>query len=61
MLLTTQWQQTIQLIIFLEEILGIGDTHAKTSDQGPFVVQANFSYLNEMVYEQEFFCSMLTN
>ena len=32
---------------FLEEILGIGETHAKTNDQGPFVVQANFNYLNE--------------
>ena len=46
---------------FLEEILGIGETHAKTNDQGPFVVQANFSYLNEMVYKQQFFvqCSLI--
>ena len=46
---------------FLEEFLGIGETHAKTNDQGPFIVQANFSYLNEMVYEQEFFvqCSLI--
>ena len=46
---------------FLEEILGIGETHAKINDQGPFVVQANFSYLNEMVYKQKFFvqCSLI--
>ena len=46
---------------FLEEILGIGETHAKTNDQGPFVVQANFNYLNEMVYKQKFFvqCSLI--
>ena len=39
---------------FLEEILGIGETHAKKNDQGPFVVQANFSYLSEMVHKQKF-------
>ena len=46
---------------FLEEILGIGETHAKRNDQGPFVVQANFSYLNEMIYKQKFFvqCSLI--
>ena len=46
---------------FLEEILGIGETHAKINDQGPFVVQANFSYLNEMVHKQKFFvqCSLI--
>ena len=46
---------------FLEEILGIGETHAKTNDQGPFVVQANFSYLSEMVHKQKFFvqCSLI--
>ena len=46
---------------FLEEILGIGETHAKTNDQGPFVVQANFNYLNEMVHKQKFFvqCSLI--
>ena len=45
---------------FLEEILGIGETHAKKNEQGPFVVQANFTYLNEMIYKQEFFvqCSL---
>ena len=40
---------------FLDEILGIGETHAKRNEQGPFVVQANFTYLNEMVYKQKFF------
>ena len=46
---------------FLDEILGIGETHAKRNDQGPFVVQANFTYLNEMVYKQKFFvqCSLI--
>ena len=46
---------------FLEQILGIGETHAQTNNQGPFVVQANFSYLNEMVYKQKFFvqCSLI--
>ena len=46
---------------FLEEFLGIGETHAKTNDQGPFVVQANFSYLSEMVHKQKFFvqCSLI--
>ena len=46
---------------FLEEILGIGETHAKRNDQGPFVVQANFTYLNEMIYKQKFFvqCSLI--
>ena len=46
---------------FLEEILGICETHAKTNDQGPFVVQANFSYLSEMVHKQKFFvqCSLI--
>ena len=41
--------------------MGIGETHAKTNDQGPFVVQANFSYLNEMVHKQKFFvqCSLI--
>ena len=46
---------------FLDEILGIGETHAKRNDQGPFVVQANFTYLNEMIYKQKFFvqCSLI--
>ena len=42
------------LDFFLEEIIGIGETHAKTNNQGPFVVQANFTYLNEMKYNQKF-------
>ena len=42
------------LDLFLEEILGIGETHAKKNNQGPFVVQANFTYLNEMKYNEKF-------
>ena len=38
------------LDIFLENTLGLGETHAKQNDQGPFVVQASFHYLNEMKY-----------
>ena len=36
------------LDIFLEKTLGLGETHARENAQGPFVVQANFHYLNEM-------------
>ena len=43
------------LDIFLEETLGLGETHAKVNRQGPFVVQANFHYLNEMKYNDSFF------
>ena len=40
---------------FLENTLGLGETHAKQNDQGPFVVQASFHYLNEMKYNDRFF------
>ena len=43
------------LDIFLENTLGLGETHAKQNDQGPFVVQASFHYLNEMKYNDRFF------
>ena len=43
------------LDIFLEKTLGLGETHAKLNGQGPFVVQANFHYLNEMKYNDSFF------
>ena len=43
------------LDIFLEKTLGLGETHAKQNNQGPFVVQANFHYLNEMRYNDSFF------
>ena len=35
------------------KILGIGETHAKTNDHGPFVVQANFNYLNVSIVVTE--------
>ena len=43
------------LDIFLEKTLGLGESHANKNDQGPFVVQANFHYLNEMKYKDKFF------
>ncbi len=43
------------LDIFLEKTLGLGETHARENDQGPFVVQANFHYLNEMKIYDVFF------
>src|SRR6056300_2043769 len=39
---------------FLEEILGIGETHAIKKKQGPFVLQAHYHYLNEMNLNEEF-------
>ena len=46
---------------FLEEYLGIGETYAKKNHFGPFVVQANFTYLNEMKLNERFFvqCSLI--
>ena len=38
---------------FLEEILGIGETHAIKEKQGSFVLQAHY-YLNEMSPNEEF-------
>ena len=43
------------LDFFLENTLGLGETHAKEYQQGPFVVQASFHYLNEMKYKDRFF------
>ena len=43
------------LDFFLENYLGLGETHAKHNNQGPFVVQANFHYLNEMKFNERFF------
>ena len=42
------------LDFFLEEILGIGKTHAIKKKQGPFVLQAHYHYLNEMSLNEEF-------
>jgi len=42
------------LDFFLEEVLGIGETHAIKEKQGPFVLQAHYNYLNEMSLSEEF-------
>ena len=42
------------LDIFLEDLLGIGETHAYKNNQGPFVVQAHYHYLNEMRLNEKF-------
>ena len=42
------------LDIFLEDFLGIGETHAYKNNQGPFVVQAHYHYLNEMRLNEKF-------
>jgi acyl-CoA thioester hydrolase len=42
------------LDIFLEDFLGIGETHAHENYQGPFVVQAHYHYLNEMKLNEKF-------
>jgi acyl-CoA thioester hydrolase len=42
------------LDIFLEKILGIGETYAYESKQGPFVLQAHYHYLNEMTLDERF-------
>ena len=42
------------LDIFLEDFLGIGETHAYENNQGPFVVQAHYHYLNEMRLNEKF-------
>ena len=42
------------LDIFLEDSLGIGETHAYENNQGPFVVQAHYHYLNEMKLNEKF-------
>ena len=39
---------------FLEETLGIGETHAFQNKQGPFVLQAHYYYLNEMSLDEKF-------
>ena len=42
------------LDIFLEDTLGIGETHALENKQGPFVLQAHYHYLNEMSLDEKF-------
>ena len=42
------------LDIFLEDFLGIGETHAFENKQGPFVLQAHYHYLNEMTLDEKF-------
>ena len=42
------------LDIFLEDLLGIGETHAYENNQGPFVVQAHYHYLSEMKLNEKF-------
>ena len=42
------------LDIFLEDTLGIGETHAFQNKQGPFVLQAHYHYLDEMSLDEKF-------
>ena len=42
------------LDVFLEDVLGIGETHALENKQGPFVLQAHYHYLNEMTLDERF-------
>ena len=42
------------LDIFLEDLLGIGESHAYKNNQGPFVVQAHYHYLHEMRLNEKF-------
>ena len=42
------------LDIFLEDLLGIGESHAYNNNQGPFVVQAHYHYLSEMKLNEKF-------
>ena len=42
------------LDFFLEDTLGIGETHALKNKQGPFVLQAHYHYLNEMSLHEKF-------
>ena len=39
---------------FLENTLGIGETHASHNQQGPFVLQAHYHYLKEMSLDEKF-------
>ena len=39
---------------FLENVLGIGETHAFYDQQGPFVLQSHYHYLNEMNLDEKF-------
>ena len=39
---------------FLENTLGIGETHAFQNQQGPFVLQSHYHYLNEMSLDEKF-------
>ena len=39
---------------FLENTLGIGETHALQNKQGPFVLQSHYHYLNEMSLDEKF-------
>ena len=42
------------LDVFLEDTLGVGETHALENKQGPFVLQAHYHYLNEMSLDEKF-------
>lgn len=42
------------LDVFLEDILGIGETHALQNKQGPFALQAHYHYLNEISLDEKF-------
>ena len=42
------------LDVFLEDTLGIGETHAFENKQGPFVLQAHYHYLSEMILNEMF-------
>ncbi len=37
-----------------EQVLGIGETHTKTSQHGPYVLQNNLHYIDEMLENAEF-------
>ena len=39
---------------FLENTIGIGETHAFQNQQGPFVLQSHYHYLNEMSLDEKF-------
>ena len=40
--------------LFLENTLGIGPTHVKNAQQGPYSVQANYNYLQELKLGDKF-------
>ena len=49
---TLAFDRTIDF--FLETILGIGPTHVKLENQGPYSLQANYHYLQELRLKDRF-------